>query len=190
MNRDSMARQGSGPRCECCPTGQLKTQFRQETIEHESESGTISIPADRVPVSVCDTCGSIFVTAETARVRHEYVCRAIGAITPAEIRAIRDRHGLSQSEFSRVTKFGEASISRWERGRLLPSPSNNKYLKLLLHHPRVVEWLLESESCTEVDETPVLRLLSNPMHRFRHLPTAYLKPLSEKAARFALVGSV
>ena len=188
MNRDFRARQSSGPRCGCCSTGHLETQFRQETVSHESESGTMSIKADRVPVSVCDTCGSVFVTAETARVRHEYICRAVGVITPAEVRAIRDRHGLSQSEFSQITKFGEASISRWERGRLLPSPSNSKFLKLLLQHPQIVALLLESESCTEVHETPVIQSWLNPTHRFRHLPAANLPPLAERAARFSLVG--
>ena len=142
MNKFSTAGQGSGPECECCPTGRLETRFIPETIEHESEGGTIAIQADRVPVSVCDTCGSVFITGETAKARHEYVCRAVGAITPAEIKALRERHGLSQHDLSRIAGFGEASISRWERGRLLPSPSNSKFLKVLLQHPQIVESLL------------------------------------------------
>ena len=138
MNQISTAGQGSGPECVCCPTGHLETRFIQETVEHESEGGTISIQADRVPVLVCDTCGSEFITGETAKIRHEYVCRAVGAITPAEIKALRERHGLSQHDLSRIAGFGEASISRWERGRLLPSPSNSKFLKGRRSRPNAV----------------------------------------------------
>ncbi len=131
MNRDYAATQECGPKCGCCDTGHLVTQFRRETFEHETENGRVMIEADRVPISVCDTCKSVFVTGETAKVRHEYVCRKLGLITPDEIRAIRNRHGLKKAEFARITQFGESSISRWESGRLFPNASGSKYLKLL-----------------------------------------------------------
>jgi putative zinc finger/helix-turn-helix YgiT family protein len=190
MNREYGVKTNRGARCECCSTGQLETRFRKETIEHSAEEGTISIPANRVPVSVCNTCGSVYVTAETARIRHEYICRALGIITPAEIRQIRDRHGLSQAELSRITDFGEASISRWERGRLLPNRSNSRFLKLLLQHPHVVELLikLETESRAEVQEPAAAAGTPDWVNRFSHIPREDVGRASQMANRFSLVG--
>ena len=131
----------------------------------------------------------MFVTAETARVRHEYVCRAIGSITPAEIKQIRERHGLSQSDLARITNFGEASISRWERGRLLPNASGSTFLKLLLSRPDIVDTLLdESEACAKGQEDPVVQASSDLILRFRHVPMPELGYLTEQKSRFNLIG--
>lgn len=188
MNRDYAATQECGPKCGCCDTGHLVTQFRRETFEHETENGRVMIEADRVPISVCDTCKSVFVTGETAKVRHEYVCRKLGLITPDEIRAIRNRHGLKKAEFARITQFGESSISRWESGRLFPNASGSKYLKLLLRRPETVAWLIQDDA----DLTPAAIADFEPIHRhtqFPSLPPGLLESLIAKGNRFDLVAN-
>jgi putative zinc finger/helix-turn-helix YgiT family protein len=190
MNRDHRPIQEYGPRCGCCQTGHLVTQFRKERFEYESETGPITVDADRVPVDVCDTCHSVFVTAQTAKTRHEYVCRALGLITPAEIKEIRERHGLSQAEFARITKLGESSISRWERGRLLPSPSNSTFLKLLQRRPEAVDELLDG-SVADPDGEAVSSIQDPAprQSRFPSVPSDAWTWVSTRAARFALVGT-
>ena len=69
-----------------------------------------------------------------ARVQHAAVCRALGLLTPEEIQAIRERFGPTQAEFARLTGIGEAIISRWERGRILPNRAMDRYLRLLDHN--------------------------------------------------------
>jgi len=186
MNRDYTVTQEFGPKCSCCATGHLVTRFQQDTFEHEADDGPTMVEADRVPFSVCDTCASVFVTAETARVRHEYVCRKLGLITPAEIKEIRDRHGLTKAEFARITKFGESSISRWERGRLLPNPSSSGFLKLLQHNPPMVEWLIKVDAGL-TQETVADPELARHRPRFRFLPPELIASLEARATRFALV---
>jgi DNA-binding transcriptional regulator YiaG len=66
-----------------------------------------------------------------AKVRHEALCRATGLLTPAEIKAIREQFGWSQEHLADLTDFGVATISRWERGRLLQNRSNNKFLQAI-----------------------------------------------------------
>jgi putative zinc finger/helix-turn-helix YgiT family protein len=188
MNRDSKAVEAYGPKCGCCATGHLVIRFRKETFEHKADHGPVTVEADRVPVSVCDNCSSVFVTAETSRVRHEYVCRTLGLIAPAEITEIRDRHGLTKAEFARITEFGESSISRWERGRLLPNPSSSRYLKLLQHNPSMVNWLMNSDARL-TQETVVDAEPTSPRPRFRSLPPELIPSLAAKANRFALVPS-
>ena len=65
------------------------------------------------------------------RLQHAAVCRALGLLTPAEIQAIRERLGPTQAEFAQLTGIGEATISRWERGRILPNRAMDHYLRLL-----------------------------------------------------------
>jgi hypothetical protein len=40
-----------------------------------------------------------------------------------------------------LTGFGEATISRWERGRLLQNRANDRYLRLLAERPENVQFL-------------------------------------------------
>jgi DNA-binding transcriptional regulator YiaG len=37
-------------------------------------------------------------------------------MTPEELRAIRERHGLSQDELTNLVGVTKACLSRWERG--------------------------------------------------------------------------
>jgi putative zinc finger/helix-turn-helix YgiT family protein len=186
MNRDYRVSEEIGPKCGCCATGHLVTRFQEDAFEHEGDDGPMLVEADRVPFDVCDTCGSVFVTAETARVRHEYVCRKLGLITPTEIKEIRDRHELTQADFARITKFGESSISRWERGRLLPNPSSSGYLKLLQHNPPMVEWLIKADAGLIQQSLAAPEPLRH-RPRFRFLPPEDIASLEAKANRFALV---
>ncbi len=84
-----------------------------------------------VPVEVCPKCGEKYLGPTAIRMQHAAVCRALGLLTPAEIQAIRERLGPTQAEFARLTGIGEATISRWERGRILPNRAMDHYLRLL-----------------------------------------------------------
>ena len=146
MERDYEAERVAGPRCECCEAGRLVTEYRSDSFEHEGETGTVAIKANRVPFEVCNSCKSTFVTRDTLRARHEALCRQLGLITPAETLQIREHHGLNRARFAKITRFGEASLFRWERGRSLPNQSNSNYMKLLLQNPANVEFLLAQDA--------------------------------------------
>ena len=188
MDQHVEAKKDGRLRCECCAGGHLDVRFMRETIDHENEDGTIVVEAERVPFHVCDSCGSVFVTAETARARHEYVCRAIGVITPAEIRAIRERHRFSQAEFARITNLGVASLSRWESGRLLPSSSHSTYLRLLLDNPSNVDRLVGNMvgSGIQVD-SPVPPPAGKTVRKW-HMPNRMVENSRSQAVRFAFAG--
>src|SRR5713101_7205180 len=94
-----------------------------------------------VPVERCDACGMIASGPAAARVRHEAVCRAAGLLTPSEIKALRDKFGWSQQYLADLTDFGIATVSRWERGRLLQNRSNNKVLQAIRDCPPFREHL-------------------------------------------------
>jgi DNA-binding transcriptional regulator YiaG len=62
---------------------------------------------------------------------HEAVCRHLGVMTPSQIKALRTLYGLTQSQFSEITKLGEATLSRWERGIVIQNQAYDNYLYLL-----------------------------------------------------------
>jgi transcriptional regulator with XRE-family HTH domain len=62
-------------------------------------------------------------------------------LTPTEIKAIRESFGWSQQDLADLTDFGIATVSRWERGRLLQNRSANKVLMALRDCPAFREYL-------------------------------------------------
>jgi putative transcriptional regulator len=113
--------------------GQLHPQVVMERFPYEDDGKEVTVVAEDVPVEICDNpeCREQLSGPEAARIRHMAICRALGLLTPGEIRAIRDRLNLTQAEFARLTRLGEATICRWERGRLLQNPAMDRYLRLI-----------------------------------------------------------
>jgi len=71
-----------------------------------------------------------------------------GLLTPEEIRAIRQRYGVSQTTFAKVLGLGEKTIARYENGSLQDEAQNN--LILLASDPVNYHKLRERmEQCIE-----------------------------------------
>jgi putative zinc finger/helix-turn-helix YgiT family protein len=129
--------------CPVCGEGVLESRLVTERFDYGDGEDKVSVVAENVPVQVCTNCQETFSGPEAARIRHLAICRALGLLTPDEIRAIRERLGLSQVEFAKLTDIGEATISRWERGRLLQNKAMDRYLRLLDRNPDNVRILKE-----------------------------------------------
>lgn len=116
----------------CPDCGNVNTLVSSELQEFMHDAGKDAVVIScRVPVVTCQTCGSAWTGSEAEDIRHAAVCRYLGRLSPAEILDIREGHGLSQSEFSRLTGFGEASLCRWETGAQIQNASSDRFLRLL-----------------------------------------------------------
>jgi len=122
-------------KCPECENGRLCTFTRDEELDFDLGDETIKVMVKDVPVERCDSCGMEASGPVAARVRHEAICRAAGLLTPSEIKGIRDEFGWSQQHLADLTDFGIATISRWERGRLLQNRSANKVLQAIRDCP-------------------------------------------------------
>ncbi len=131
----------TGPKCLECERGRLVPFTRDEELDYDLGEETIKVITRDVPVERCDSCGMIASGPAAAKVRHEALCRAAGLLTPSEIKGLRERFGWSQQYLADLTDFGVATISRWERGRLLPNRSNNKVLQAIRDCPPFREYL-------------------------------------------------
>jgi HTH-type transcriptional regulator/antitoxin MqsA len=129
-------------RCPVCGHSPLKEELITDRFEYPNEGeGPITIEAQNVPVEVCPNCGERYFGPAAVRVQHAAVCRTLGLLTPDEIQALRERLGLTQAELARLTGIGEATISRWERGRMLPTRALDRYLRLLAASPANIRTL-------------------------------------------------
>jgi putative zinc finger/helix-turn-helix YgiT family protein len=148
MAMTSKANADVQPRCPVCGEAEPQPQVRTERFEHDGEDGKILVVAENVPVNVCPACGETFSGPEAGRIRDRALARALGLLSPDEIRALRSQFGMSQAEFARLTGIGEASISRWERGQLIQSRAFDRYLRLLAGNRANVELLEKLTTAT------------------------------------------
>ena len=58
---------------------------------------------------------------------------------PVDVRAIRERLGLSQAGFAQKFGFPLATLRGWEQGRREPSLASRNYLLVIDKQPRAVE---------------------------------------------------
>src|SRR5258708_1018532 len=107
-------------RCPNCGHAPLQEEMvGTDRFEYQADGEEpITVEAHNIPSEVCPYCKERYFGPAAARIRTAAVCRALGLLTPDEIQAIRERFGLTQAEFARLTGIGEATISRWERGRV------------------------------------------------------------------------
>lgn len=110
------------PGCE----GPATTLIEDDTVKY----GDVQI-AVTMPVRACSDCDIQFVDHVAARIETEAIYRYHGLLTPWQIRALRDRRGLSRSAFAGITGWGEATIKRWETGAIAQNRANDRYLRLL-----------------------------------------------------------
>jgi putative zinc finger/helix-turn-helix YgiT family protein len=135
-------------RCPVCGKGHLEHRIITDRFDYGEGKKQVTVVAENVPVQVCTHCQETFSGPEAGLIRHRAICRALNLLTPEEICAIRERLGLSQVEFAKLTDIGEATISRWERGRLLQNKAMDRYLRLLAANPDNLRVL------RELQETP------------------------------------
>ena len=66
--------------------------------------------------------------------------------TPINIRAVRQKLGLSQSKFAARFGFTPATIRNWEQGRTQPDGPARVLLTVIAHHPEAVDDALRKAS--------------------------------------------
>ena len=67
--------------------------------------------------------------------------RKHGLLSAAEMRAIRERFGLTQAEFGALLKLGTNTLSRWESGRNVQTESMDTLLRLIRDVPGTIAYL-------------------------------------------------
>ena len=116
--------------CAACGGNKVSRRMELDEFEYGAGEAAVSLSAN-VVVFACDDCDFEFTGPSAEVARHEAVCRHLGVMTPAEIRDLRGRYGLSRQSFASITRLGAASIARWEAGSLLQNRAYDSLLYLL-----------------------------------------------------------
>jgi putative zinc finger/helix-turn-helix YgiT family protein len=148
----------------------------RDEFEYGPDDDRITVVAEAVPVLACPACAEILYGPEAAAVRHQAVCQALGLLSPAEIKALRERLGPDQDDFARLTGIGVATLSRWERGRLLQTRALDRYLRLLDFFPQAAQFLGTLQKPVRAGST-------------FHLPQEEMANARARAARFGSLGT-
>jgi putative zinc finger/helix-turn-helix YgiT family protein len=143
------------PECPDCESSEFVLCEREQTFHYGKGDSSLAVSC-LVPTYVCPLCGCEWTGPEAEDIRHDAVCRQLRRLTPREILRIREQCHLSQAEFSRITGFGEASLSRWETGSQIQNAACDRLLRLIKADYRTLGLL------TQMADASVL-----PPHRFQ-----------------------
>jgi putative zinc finger/helix-turn-helix YgiT family protein len=124
--------------CPDCGAVAARASFRPHTFLYGAH-----YPAElttTIPIWTCEVCGFAYTDGRGEELEHEAICRHLKVLAPREIQELRERHALSRAELGRLTRFGEASIKRWERGAVIQNASADRFLRSL-DDPAVLERL-------------------------------------------------
>jgi putative zinc finger/helix-turn-helix YgiT family protein len=110
----------------------------------------VPVNGEEVPVPSalhlrCPKCDEVVLRFSDARRLQEDAIAVYrkkhGLLSADEIRAIRERLGLTQSELARLLHLGANTISRWESGRNVQTEAMEMLLRLLRDLPGSLDYL-------------------------------------------------
>lgn len=79
----------------------------------------------------CGACHEQIVPPALEQAIERERCRRLGLLTPEEIKAVRERTGLSAVDMATLLGVGEKTYTRWENGRSLQNKSNDTLIRLV-----------------------------------------------------------
>ena len=120
--------------CFNCNEGRLRPQVEKAPVEYKGRTAELDLHH-----SVCDVCG--IDLANGKQINHNTKNMVIfrkkvdGFLSGAEIRAIRERLGLSHEEASKVFKGGPVPFHKYEEDRKRHSAETEKLLRQAAEDP-------------------------------------------------------
>jgi putative zinc finger/helix-turn-helix YgiT family protein len=130
MSEPDSAITGGKLLCPDCGSSKIETSEENHsfTYGHAEDKADLIV---KVPVRACSDCGASFLDRVAEDLCHDAVCQHLGVMTPSQIKGLRKLYNLTQAQFRDITKLGEATLSRWERGLVIQNQAYDNYLYLL-----------------------------------------------------------
>ncbi len=146
------ARTRAAQRCPECG-GPMVWETRDDWIEYQGHRRTFNSTG-----WWCTKCGEGILAGEELskgfRVHAELRAEIDGVLSPPEVRAIRERLGLSQLEAGRILGGGPRAFQKYESGATPPSVPMAQLLRLLANDPKRIEELRASGDVARVKRVP------------------------------------
>lgn len=153
--------------CPSCGSGNVQSRWVDTSFPYGQGESAVLLSV-KLQAFSCLDCGLEYVDDSAEDLKHEAVCRHLGVFTPAEVEAIRKAVGMTRSKFAQLTKIGEATLGRWERGALIQNASNDQFLYLLTFPDNVMR-LLNRELLRNSGDPRISSSVEGVQHKFRGL---------------------
>jgi HTH-type transcriptional regulator/antitoxin MqsA len=125
-------------KCPSCGSVELVHEVRDVPFTYKGKS--LTVPAQ--PGEYCPACNeAVWDDSEAARyeaVIQPFIVAVNNAAMP-DLRDIRKRLGLTQSQAGKYFGGGVTAFSRYESGKTAPPVALVKLLRLLDHHPELLD---------------------------------------------------
>ena len=121
---------GPAEDCALCGENAATRHLRTQQFAYRDGANEVLLIAE-IPVIECGACGETYTAEGAEEAQHVAVCHYLGRLTPGEIRALRERNGLTQAKLAELTGIGIASIKRWEGGNVIQSAALDTALRAL-----------------------------------------------------------
>jgi putative zinc finger/helix-turn-helix YgiT family protein len=116
---------------------------RRSALKLPVNGEEVSVPAARH--LRCPACDEVVLGfSDAKRLQQDAVGiyrRKHGLLSAEEIRALRERFGLTQGELARLLHLGANTISRWESGRNVQTAAMEILLRLIRDLPGSLQYL-------------------------------------------------
>ncbi len=176
--------------CPACGSKDVLSTVHVDEFQYGEKESAATLSAS-ILVHHCESCGLSFTTEESSEARHDAVCRHLGVLTPSEVRAVREHYGLSQADFSELSKIGKASLARWESGLLVQNQANDNLLYLLTFEENVARLKDRIQSRKAESGPPMANSNVIPFHaKFRTIKSSDMDRLQREAEGFELFPDV
>lgn len=133
----------------------MKTENQQcycgnDNIEIRTETRGMEILGKKYDIRKqychCPQCGEEWVTPAQSKASTDQIIaskrRSQGFLAPEDIKALRERHGLTQKQAAAIFGGGENAFSKYERGEIYPTTAMDKLMQLFDNVPQAKNHLL------------------------------------------------
>lgn len=126
--------------CPICDEGLLHEQVGKNSVDYKGHTAELDLH-----YSVCDACGSeqsgATQLSANKRAMMAFKKRVDGLLSGREIRALRERLGISQAEAAKIFGGGPVAFSKYESDDVAQSEAMDKLLRLVAIVPDALDYL-------------------------------------------------
>ena len=124
-------------RCPNCGAESLETRQGEYRFTPPA-----NIPGGEIIVPVaewqqCTSCDEQILGPELEAGLEDHRYKRLGLLRPEEIKRVRQRAGLTQTDMAQFVGVGEKTYTRWECGRSLQNRSSDNLIRLANRYPEL-----------------------------------------------------
>lgn len=126
--------------CPICEAGPLVPETAENEVTYKGHTRTLPLL-----MSVCQACGSEQASGQQVRDNKRAMLafrkEVDGLLTGAELRALRERLGITQTQAAQLFGGGPVAFSKYENDDVAQSEAMDRLVRLAAAVPAALQWL-------------------------------------------------